>query len=155
MKVEELFEQVQDGEYHGKQSGYSFVSDDGMVKIKTPAGVRGMNIECTVTVKNGKIIKHSLPGCIRESRPTLDENIVAVLNPLIGGDHQGAPFTAGEIINAIHDAKVNEKPETIKKAIKMLDLLIDYVTTLSHGKSKVTITGIENIKTALKTLLDK
>ena len=80
----------------------------------------------------------------------LDENIIAILNPLLGVQH-GAPFTAGDMLTALQKAKLDKKPETIKKAIKMLDQLIDYVTVLSAGKSKVTIDGIEDIK---KSMLD-
>jgi hypothetical protein len=79
----------------------------------------------------------------------LDESIITILNSLLGD--QNAPLTAGEMIIALHKAKIDKQPETIKKSIKMLDTLIDYVTTLSKGKSKSTIDGIEKIK---KTMTD-
>lgn len=79
----------------------------------------------------------------------LDENLIAILNPLLGD--QNAPMTAGEMLDALQKAKLDKKPETIKKAIKMLETLIDYVTVLSNGKSRVTIDGIEKIK---KTMMD-
>lgn len=82
----------------------------------------------------------------------IDESIISILNPLIGST--GAPFTANEMIKALSAANLDKKPDTIKKAIKMLDVLIDYVTTLSMGKSKVTVDGIEKIKQNLQTALN-
>ena len=80
----------------------------------------------------------------------LDENIVAILNPLLGAPRD-APFSAAEMLNALQKAKLDKEPQTIKKAIKMLEVLIDYVTVLSHGKSKITINSIEKIK---KSMID-
>ena len=83
----------------------------------------------------------------------IDESIIAVLNPLIGGE--GAPFTANDLVKALSAANLDKKPETIKKAIKMLDSLITYVTTLSDGKSKSTIAGIEKVKNSMIAALKK
>ena len=85
----------------------------------------------------------------------LDENIIAVLNPLIGNSGRNQPFTANDMVKALTDAKLSGKPETIKKAIDMLDTLISYVTTLSNGKSKSTIDGIEKIKLSMIAALKK
>jgi hypothetical protein len=79
----------------------------------------------------------------------LDESIITILNTLVGA--QDAPMTAAEMLDALEKAKIDKKPETIKKAIKMLETLIDYVTVLSNGKSKTTIEGIEKIK---KSMMD-
>ena len=79
----------------------------------------------------------------------LDENIIAILNPLIGSNDKQKPFSANEMVKAISAAKLDGKPETIKKAIDMLDVLITYVTTLSNGKSKATIDGIEKVKNSM------
>lgn len=79
----------------------------------------------------------------------LDESIITILNSILGD--QNAPLTAGEMIVTLHKAKIDKQPEVIKKSIQMLDTLIDYVTTLSKGKSKTTIDGIEKIK---KTMTD-
>ena len=84
----------------------------------------------------------------------LDESIITVLNPLIGAG-KSAPFTANDMVNALHAAHLDNKPDTIKKAIKMLEVLIDYVTTLSNGKSKTTIDGIEKVKQQLLSALEK
>lgn len=84
----------------------------------------------------------------------IDESIISILNPLIGTGDAKAPFTANDMIKALSAANLDKKPDTIKKAIKMLDVLIDYVTTLSVGKSKVTIDGIEKVKQNLQKALD-
>lgn len=82
----------------------------------------------------------------------IDENIIAILNPLLGVQY-GTPFTAAQMLNALNKANLDKKPETIKKAIDMLDTLIDYVTVLSNGKSKTTISGIEDIKKKMLSAL--
>ena len=85
----------------------------------------------------------------------LDENIIAILNPLIGNQDKNQPFSANDMVKALTAAKLSGKPDTIKKAIKMLDTLISYVTTLSNGKSKATIAGIENVKNTMIDALKK
>src|SRR5574343_398820 len=81
----------------------------------------------------------------------LDENIIAILNPLIGAGRNGqhAPFTAADMLAALNKANLDKHPEKIKKAIDMLDVLITYVTTLSDGKASITLTGIEDVKKKL------
>lgn len=50
---------IPDGSHDGLQSGYEFVSSDGHA-LRTLNGVRGQNIQCSVEVKGGQIVKHSL-----------------------------------------------------------------------------------------------
>ena len=85
----------------------------------------------------------------------LHESIVSILDPLIGGDHSSIPFSGNDIIKTLVSANLDKKPETIKKAIGMLDVLVDYVKTLGGGKSNSTIKGIESVKKSLQDALDK
>ena len=81
----------------------------------------------------------------------LHEDIVSVLNPLIG--NPGKPFSVSEIVKAISSAQLDKKPELVKKAIEMLDVLIQYVKLLSNQTNNDTIKGILRVKSSLEDLL--
>lgn len=81
---------------------------------------------------------------------SLDENIIDVIGPLIGQQRLPKPFSLADMINALNAARLNDHPDKIKAAIKMLDTLIDYVITLSDGQgATVTINGIKEVKEKL------
>ena len=82
----------------------------------------------------------------------LHEDITAVLNPLIGNDN-GKPFSANEIVSALSAAKLDKKPEVVKKAIGMLEVLLQYVKLLSGKNTNDTIKGIERVKSSMEELL--
>ena len=64
-----------DGKYNGIISGYEVYSDDIDSGFKAITGVRGMNIPCTIHVKNGEaIVKDKNNGIITFSSEEAKQN---------------------------------------------------------------------------------